>query len=90
MGYASVDKLQAKITHTVECQYLGLDKSTFDFLYTQPEFIRKLILVLDINSLFFNAIINEIQVELTRKKKSSYLIHLLKLTLSVQHNLYVP
>jgi hypothetical protein len=69
MGYGSVDKLQAKITHTVECQYLGLDKNTFDFLYTQPEFIRRLSLVLDINSLFFNAIINEIQVELTRKKE---------------------
>jgi hypothetical protein len=69
MGYGSVDKLKAKITHTVECQYLGLDKSTFDFLYTQPEFIRKLSLVLDINSMFCNAIINEIQVELTRKKE---------------------
>jgi hypothetical protein len=69
MGYGTVDKLQAKITLTVESQYLGLDKSTYDFVYTQPEFIRKLSLVLDINSLFFNAIINEIQVELTRQKE---------------------
>jgi hypothetical protein len=69
MGYGTVDKLQAKITLTVESQYLGLDKSTYDFVYTQPEFIRKLSLVLDINSLFSNVIINEIQVELTRQKE---------------------
>ena len=69
MAYGTLDELQAKITHTLACVYLGLDKRTFDFFDTRHEFVRKLSLELDINSLFCIAIINEIQVELTRKKE---------------------
>ena len=69
LGYKTPEKVSARIKAITDSPCLALDKSSFDFRYSTPEFIKKLCETLDIPEDLYTTIINETETNLLHQSQ---------------------
>ena len=69
LGYKTPEKVSGRIKDITSSPCLALDKSSFDFRYSAPEFIRKLCEILDIPEDLYTKIINETEANLLHQSQ---------------------